>query len=362
MIPQAAPALRVNRYRHDIDQAVAAVLGGRSYILGETVERFENAFAVAAGSQHCVGVGSGTDALALGLRALAIGVGDEVITTALTAPATAQAILQCGASLRFADVDAATRCIDPDSVAALFSSRTTAIVAVHLHGHPCDLYALAELAERHGVALVEDCAQSHGAMLDGRHVGTFGAFAAYSFYPTKNLGCIGDGGAVVTDDAALADKIRCLRNYGFTGDDRISRVLAYNSRLDEIQAAILLALLPRLAEGNEERRQIAARYRRALSGAQIDLPVDTPGDVYHQFAITSKRRNELAAHLRRAGIATAVHYTPPLHHHPAFASDHSNRLPVTETLADTLLSLPIQPEVAGATAEHVAAAILGFTN
>lgn len=362
MIPQASPAKRILRYRQEIDEAVAAVLEEGSYVLGAKLEAFESDFAQSAGRRHCIGVGSGTDALALALRGLGIGSGREVITTALTAPATAQAVLHCGASLRFVDVDAVTRCIDPSCVAAAINARTAAIIAVHLFGYPCDMPALASLAERHGLVLIEDCAQSHGATLQGRLLGTFGHAACYSFYPTKNLGCVGDGGAVVTDDGALAQRIRSLRNYGFEGQSRISDVLGFNSRLDDIQAAILSALLPHLKKGNDERRAIAARYRKGLRSTKLGMPPDDPGCVYHQFAITCAERDALRACLRRGGIDSAVHYTPALHHHPAFLSSDAAHLPITDGLAATLLSLPIQPEIAGPAVEQTVAAVIEFAS
>ncbi|WP_430913426.1 DegT/DnrJ/EryC1/StrS family aminotransferase [Methylobacterium sp. sgz302541] len=362
MIPQAAPARRIARFRAEIDAAVASVLGGDSYILGEAVESFERAFAEEAGAAHCVGVASGTDAIALGLRALGIGPGDEVIVPAMTFVGTAQAVLHCGALPRLVDVDPATRCIDVAAAAAAVGPHTAAIVPVHLFGHPAPMPALMELAGRHGLAVVEDCAQSHGASLDGRPLGGFGHAAAYSFYPTKNLGCVGDGGAVATNDARLAARLRALRNYGFDGPERISRVCGFNSRLDAIQAAILSVLLPHLRAGNAERLEIAARYRAALpAAAGLALPPDHGACVYHQFAITHPERDRLAAHLAAAGIGTAVHYTPGLHRHPVFAEAASGPLPVTDALADTLLSLPIQPEIAAEAPEAVAAALGTFS-
>lgn len=357
MIPQAAPPLRIARYRREIDAAIARVLSGPSYILGEAVAAFEAAFGQAAGGGHCVGVASGTDALALALRALGIGPGDEVLLPALTFAGTAQAILHCGASPVFVEVDEATRCLDPAAAARAIGPHTRALVPVHLFGHPADMPALMALADRHGLAVVEDCAQSHGATLEGRALGSFGHAAAYSFYPTKNLGGVGDGGAVVTADPALAERLRRLRHYGFAGGERVSGAIGFNSRLDEIQAAILLALLPHLAQANAERRASAARYRALLAGAGIGLPPENEGGVYHQFAVTVPDRDGLRRRLDAAGIGTAVHYAPGLHRHPAFIEGARTPLPVTEALADSLLSLPIQPEVATGREERVAEAI-----
>lgn len=362
MIPQAAPPRRIARFRREVAAAITGVLDGPGYILGAAVAAFEREFAAHAGRAHGVGVASGTDAIALALRALGVGRGDEVILPALTFSGTAQAVLHCGAVPRFADVDPVTRCLDPGAAVARVTPRTAAIVPVHLFGHPADMPALMALAERHGLAVVEDCAQSHGASLGGRALGTFGHAAAYSFYPTKNLGCAGDGGAVLTDDPDLAARLRSLRNYGFEGGERISRALGFNSRLDEVQAAILSALLPHLAAGNGERRAIAVRYRDLLPPG-IGLPPDDPGCVYHQFAVTHPDRDGLMRHLARRGVGTAIHYAPPLHQHPAFAgsADTDAPLPVTDALAASLLSLPIQPEVATTDAvARVAGAVQDF--
>lgn len=358
MIPQAAPSRRIARFRAEVDCAVAAVIGGDAYILGETVEAFEHAFAQAVDAPHCVGVASGTDAIALALRALGIGPGDEVIVPALTFAGTAQAVLQCGALPRLVDVDPASRCLDPKAAAEAVGPRTAAIVPVHLFGHPADMAALTALARQHGLVVVEDCAQSHGAMLDGRPLGSFGHAAAYSFYPTKNLGGIGDGGAVTIADPALAARLRALRNYGFDGSERISRGYGVNARLDALQAAILHALLPHLRTGNAERRDIARRYRAVLSETGCGLPPDAPGAVYHQFAITHPERDRFRQHLSEAGISTAIHYAPGLHRHPAFAEGARSPCPVTDTLAGSLLSLPIQPEIAAEAPDAVAAALM----
>lgn len=361
MIPQAAPYRRIARFRAGVDAAIARVADSEQYILGRAVEEFEAAFAASAHRRHAVGVASGTDALALALRALGIGPGDEVIVPALTFAGSAHAVLQCGATLRLVDVDPHTRCIDPDAVAAAIGPRTTAVMPVHLHGHPADMPALMAIAERYRLVVVEDCAQSHGATLDGRALGTFGHAAAYSFYPTKNLGALGDGGAVTTDDVELAERIRSLRHYGFGRGESVSRTIGFNSRLDELQAAILLSLLPHLADGNRERRVIAARYRERLRDCPgLGLPPDSAGSVHHQFAITHPDRDGLRRHLAEAGIGSAVHYSPGLHRHPAFAHAAASPLAVCDRLASTLLSLPIQPEIAADTVDAIADAVLSF--
>lgn len=347
LIPQAAPQLRFARFRREVDEAIARVLEGSTYILGDAVARFEQAFAHYSGRAYCVGVASGTDALALALRALGIGPGQEVIVPALTFVGSAQAVLHCGAAPRLVDVDATTRCIDPDAVEAAIGHKTAAIIPVHLFGHPCDMPRLAAIAERHNLALLEDCAQSHGATLAGRPLGTFGQAGAYSFYPTKNLGCLGDGGAIVTNDEMLAIRLRRLRNYGFAEGERVSGGIGFNSRLDEIQAAVLEALLPRLDAANQERRAAAASYRMCLrNDPDVTLPPDDPGSVYHQFAVEHRERERFAAFLRDAGLNSAVHYTPGLHRHPFFGGAQTGAFPVTDRLASRLLSLPIQPELA----------------
>ena len=356
-IPQAAPALRIARYRAEVDAAIAAMLEGPSYILGPAVEAFESSFARYIGVRHGVGVSSGTEALLLILRALDIGPGDEVITTALTAAGTAQAILLCGATPRFADVDPVSRCLDPGAVEAAVNPRTAAILPVHLYGFPADMMRLSEIASKNGLALVEDCAQAHGTEIAGRRAGSFGQAAAFSFYPTKNLGAAGDAGAAVCNDPALAEKLRRLRNLGWD-ENRVSHFAAGNARLDEIQAAILLALLPHLDEGNAERRAIAAQYRNRLQQPGLGLPADAAGAIYHQFAITYDRRDDLRAFLAANGIGTAIHYDPPLHLQPAFTGTRAGALPVTERLSKTLVSLPVQPEIAAGQTDHIAGLVV----
>jgi dTDP-3-amino-3,4,6-trideoxy-alpha-D-glucose transaminase len=359
MIPQAAPMLRLQRYREAAESAVARVLSGSSLILGPAVDLFEAAFAEYTGLAHVVGVNSGTDAIAFSLRALGVGEGDEVITTALTAAGTAHAILHCGATPRFVDVDPATWVLDPEAVGAAIGPRTRAIVLVHLYGYPGPARVLRDLARQRGILLVEDCAQAHGTFLEEGGAGTFGDAAAYSFYPTKNLGSAGDGGAVATNNPDVAARVRALRSYGWTGQDRVSSTVGFNSRLDEIQAAILTELLPHLPEGNAERREGAAYYRDRFNGLPLGLPSDAAGAVYHQFAITHPQRDRLADILRKDfGIGTAVHYTPPLHLQPAFQGAGRPSLPHTERLARELLSLPIQPELVGPHGIQIADAVV----
>jgi dTDP-4-amino-4,6-dideoxygalactose transaminase len=356
MIPQAAPMLRIARYRTQVDAAVARVLDGGTAIGGAEVAKFEAAFAAFCGVGHAIGCGNGTDALILALRAAGIGPGDEVVTVALTAHGTAQAIRLIGAIPVFVEVDALTRTMDPAAAAAAITSRTAAMIPVHLYGQMASMPALAALAAQHGLFLLEDCAQAHGAEMAGRKAGSWGHAAAFSFYPTKNLGAVGDGGAVVTQDASLAERIRSQSNYGWTDARRISDVVAGNSRLDTIQAAILSALLPYLADAIAERRAIAAALHAGIGEAAV-LPHWDDGAVWHQFVICHPARDVLAASLARDGIGTAVHYTPPLHRQPAFHRGGQLPLPVTERLAAEVLSLPIQPEVAGPAIQSIVDAV-----
>jgi len=358
LIPQAAPALRFARFREAIEPRILGVLGGSQYILGAEVARFEKDFAAYLGVRHCIGVNSGTDAMMLALRALDLGAGDEVLTVSLTAAGTVMPVLHVNATPQFVDVDPRTRCIDLDLLEAAITSRSRAILPVHLHGFPVDMPRLIEIAHRHGLAVIEDCAQAHGARVGGRFAGAFGDAAIFSFYPTKNLGCIGDGGAVVTNDDRVAERVRALRELGWQDRRRISSALGYNSRLDELQAAVLNALLPHLDDYNRERVAIADEYRRLLDPTSLELPPTHRGAVYHQFAVTAPMRDLLRSELRsRADIDTAVHYEIPLHRQPLFAPFASRPLPATERLAETMLSLPIQPEVANGKISYVAEAV-----
>lgn len=361
MIPQAAPRQRIARFREAIAEAINGVVDSDTYILGEPVEAFEAQFAGSAGCRHAIGVSSGTEALTLALRALGVGLGDEVVLPSLTFAGSAQAVLQCGALPRFADVDPQTRCLDPAAAAAAIGPRTVAVMPVHLFGHPADMPAFMALAERYGLVVVEDCAQAHGASLGGRALGSFGHAAAFSFYPTKNLGCIGDGGAVTTNDARIAARVRSLRNYGFAPEERISRELGFNARLDTLQATILSVLLPHCDAGNAERRELARGYRERLAGqVGLGLPPDAEGAVYHQFTVTHRDRDGLRQHLAASGIGTAIHYAPGLHRHPAFLEGAITPLPATDALSDSLLSLPAQPEIALPHLDVIAQAVREF--
>jgi dTDP-4-amino-4,6-dideoxygalactose transaminase len=340
-----------------VREAIARVTNRAWYVLGPEVEAFEREFALACGAPHAVGVGNGTDALALVLRALGIGAGDEVITTPLSAAYTALAIVMVGARPVFADIDPVRMTLDPVTAERAITERTVALLPVHLYGQPADANALAALAKRKGLALIEDCCQAHLATCAGQAVGTFGVAGAFSFYPTKNLGALGDGGAVITRDASLAERIKRLRNGGQT--DRYHHVEAgVNSRLDELQAAILRARLPLLAERTARRRLLADRYRTALADCQVAVPPEIDrGHVYHLFPIRTERRTRLQDRLGASGIETLVHYPIALPQQPAFASASPATCPQAVKAANEVLSLPLYPTLSIEAVESIAAIV-----
>ena len=341
--------------------AVDRVLNSGWFVLGPEVDAFEREFAAAAGAGHAVGVGTGTDAIALALRALGIGPGDEVITTPLSAAYTALAIVMAGAQPVFADIDASRLTIDPQAIAAAITPRTRAIVPVHLYGQPADMTTIAQIARAHSLAIVEDCCQAHLATCSGEPVGTIGAAGAFSFYPTKNLAALGDGGAVVTNDSALAERIKRLRNGGQT-DRYHHQEPGVNSRLDELQAAILRARLPFLPRWTARRRELAADYRRLLSDAPVAVPaVHDSGHVYHLFTVLAPggggARAALQQHLAAAGVDTLVHYPIPINRQPAFAHLPPAACRCADDVSGRVLSLPIHPALDGSAVAAVAAAI-----
>jgi dTDP-3-amino-3,4,6-trideoxy-alpha-D-glucose transaminase len=348
VIPQAAPGLRIARYRNEIDAAIARVVGKGQYILGPECENFEELFARYLGASFVIGVNSGTDAISLALRAVGVEAGQEVIVPAMTAPATAVAIQRIGGVVSFADVDPTTRALSPAALENAISPRTAAVVVVHLHGAPAPLSDIRRVAERHHLAVIEDCAQAHGVMIDGRHAGTLSDAAAFSFYPTKNLGALGDGGAVVVHARDQAERVRRLRNYG-RSETGVVEFGGMNSRLDEVQASVLSALLPHLETDNAQRRVSARRYDEALAPlvarGRVQSPPGLAGAVYHQYAIEVPERNRIRHALLLRGVQTAIHYSPALHRHRAFSSAEPPDCPVADRLADSLLSLPIQPEI-----------------
>jgi dTDP-3-amino-3,4,6-trideoxy-alpha-D-glucose transaminase len=326
--------------------AIDRVIARGWFVLGPELSAFEGEFAGATGATHAVGVGTGTDALAIALRALGIGPGDEVITSPLSAAYTALAIMMAGARPVFADIDADRLTLDPAATAAAITPRTAAILPVHLYGQAADMAALEALALRHNLAIVEDCCQAHLATCDGRPVGSFGAAAAYSFYPTKNLGALGDGGALTTGDAGLAARAKRLRNGGQT--DRYHHgEFGVNSRLDEMQAAVLRARLPLLPAWTAQRRLLARHYRARLEGtsAVVVPPELDAGHVYHLFPVRSTTRDALQARLREAGIETLIHYPVPIPRQPALLSQQPADCPIADRVCTEILSLPLHPSL-----------------
>lgn len=351
------------RLQAEIDAALGRVAAGGRYILGDEVAAFESEFAAYLGVDHAVGVASGTDAVMLALRACDVGPGDEVITVSHTAVATVAAIELCGATPCLVDIDAATFTMAPAALEAAITPRTKAVVVVHLYGNPADMDAILPIARAHGLAVIEDCAQAHGARYCGRMVGALGDVAAFSFYPTKNLAALGDGGAVATNRPEIADRLRQLRQYGWR-ERYISEIPGVNSRLDELQAAVLRVRLCRLDEENDARRRLAAAYRQALAGLSVTTPYARPDDkhVYHLYVIQTERRDALQAHLTRQGIGTAIHYLVPVHRQPAYTrlGYGPGSLPATEAAAREILSLPLYPDLPPDAVATVAGAIAGF--
>jgi dTDP-3-amino-3,4,6-trideoxy-alpha-D-glucose transaminase len=355
--------------RAEIDAAIARVLDSGRFILGEEVAAFERAFAAFVGVPHAVGCGSGTDAIALALRAAGGRPGDAAILPANACVPVIAAVRQAGLEPRLADVDPATLTLDPASAGRACTKETRFVIAVHLYGGVADLDALDDLARSSGLTLIEDCAQSHGAEWRGRRTGAFGAAAAFSFYPTKNLGACGDGGAVATADADVAARLRELRQYGWTRRDYSERE-GWNSRLDELQAAILAAKLPGVDAENARRRRIAERYDAALDGLPVRRLAVRPGSVpaRHLYPIRisggegAGRRDALREHLARRGVETGIHYPLPLHLQPAYAflGHRAGDFPVAEEACATVLSLPIHAGLSDEDAAFVAAAVREF--
>ena len=342
-----------------IREAMRRVVDRGWFILGPEVDAFEQEFAAASGAAHAVSVGNGTDALALALRAMGIGPGDEVITSPLSAAFSALAIMMAGATPVFADIDPDRLTMDPAAAAAAVTSRTAALMPVHLYGQPADMVALSDLARRRNLAILEDACQAHLATCAGRPVGAFGAAAAFSFYPTKNLGALGDGGAIVTNDAAFAGKMKRLRNGGQEGKYHHVE-FGVNSRLDDLQAAIMRARLPFLAAWTARRRALADLYRRELASAAVTVPPECdPGHVYHLFPVLSGSREALQAHLAGAGVGTLVHYPTALPQQPAFAAYPAD-CPVAARVASQVCSLPLHPHLSDADARIVADAVRAF--
>ncbi|HWQ53037.1 MAG TPA: DegT/DnrJ/EryC1/StrS family aminotransferase [Bryobacteraceae bacterium] len=343
---------------NELQEAAAAVVASGWYILGPRVRQFEAGFAAFCGAPHCVGVGNGTDALELALRAVGAGPGDHVAAVANAGGYGTAAILATGAEPRYVDVEPAGMSMDPRSLAAAITPRTRAVIVTHLYGYMADMPSLLEAAG--GLPVIEDCAQAHGARLGGRHAGTWGAIGCFSFYPTKNLGALGDGGALVCSDGELAARLGALRQYGWTSKYTAGVPRGRNSRLDEMQAAILLTKLPYLEGWNRRRREIAESYGKALTGLGLELPpVCGTRSATHLYVVRSPRRDALREALGATGIGTDIHYPVPDHRQPA-AVGHSwaaVSLPVTERCCREALTLPCFPEMTGEEVRRVIDAV-----
>ena len=347
-VPPFSLSQQINDLGADLEEAVLQVLRSGQYIGGAQLNAFEDAFATSVDTSHAVGCNSGTDALILALRALEIGPGDEVITCSFSFFATAEAISAVGATPVFVDVDPATYLIDLDRIEAAITPATKALMPVHLFGRPVDMTRLMAIAEAHRLNVVEDCAQATGARWNGQPVGSFGDVGCFSFFPTKNLGAAGDGGAATTCDAGLAQTMRELAVHGMP-KRYLHTALGYNSRLDAIQAAVLNVKLPHLADWVRRRSAIAARYREQLAGLQgLSLPSDEPGHSWNQFVVrVSSDRDAFKQILQDSGVSTIIYYPIPIHSQPAYAHlrQQTGPLPITEQLCQQVLSLPIFPEL-----------------
>jgi dTDP-4-amino-4,6-dideoxygalactose transaminase len=346
--------------REEILQCIGRVLDSGTIILGPETEAFESEFAAMSGVEYAIGVASGTDALILGLRACGVQSGDEVITVANTAVPTASAIRAIGAIPVFADVSDDTLLMDPVQVESLITPRTRVLLPVHLYGQIARMQELQAIAERNHLRILEDCAHAHGATLDGQHAGTFGDVGCFSFYPTKNIGALGDAGLCITNRPELASRIRELRMYGFDRH-RIALCDGLNSRLDEIQAAILRVRLRHFAGNQQRRHAIARRYSERLQGLPVTLPVpdERRQHAWHQFVIRSQNRSALIESFRRNEIGWGIHYEYCLHRMPAFAGffDQTKSLPITEKAACEILSLPVSPELTDEECDRVILAL-----
>jgi len=349
--------------KDELEAAIAGIIENSSFVMGPAVKELESDFAVFCGTRFAIGCSSGTSALHLALEALGIGPGDEVITIPHTFIATVEAVSQCGAKPVFVDIDPETYTMDPTLVERAITPRTKAIIPVHLYGHPTDMDPIIEIAREHGLKVVEDCAQAHGAEYKGRRVGSIGDIGCFSFFPAKNLGAFGDAGAVVTDDEELARKVRLLRNHGREAKYE-HEMIGFNERIDTFHAAILKVKLKYLDGWNESRRLNAMRYKQELDNSGVQVPVEKAWakHVYHLYVIRHPNRDALAAHLKEAGIATGIHYPLPLHLQPAYAflGHKKGDFPATEEAARTILSLPMYPELTAAQVAQVAQAVKSF--
>ena len=349
----------------EVDAAVLAALDSTAFVLGPRVAEFEARFADYVGAAHAIGVNSGTSALHLALLAAGVGRGDEVITTPLTFIATAAAIDYTGATPVFVDIDPVTRNIDPALIEAAITPRTKAVMPVHLHGLPADLPAIRAITDRHDIALIEDAAQAHGAAVDGRAVGATGTLGCFSFYPGKNLGAYGEAGAVVTNDASLAELVRVQRDWGARSKYEHD-LKGFNYRMEGIQGAVLGVKMGHIERWTEARRNIAARYDELLGSSGLGLPIEPKGyrHVYHVYAVRSRRRDALQTHLEEQGIQSGIHYPIPVHLQKAFAElgRTIGDFPLAEAAADEMLSIPMYPEMPDEHVERVAAVLCSWAD
>jgi dTDP-4-amino-4,6-dideoxygalactose transaminase len=373
MIPFVDLQAQYRAIKREVDEAIGRVVESAVFVLGREVEAFEEAFAAYLGAKFCVGVNSGTAAIQLAVTACGVGAGDEVLVPANTFFATAEAVSTAGATPVFVDADPVSYNIDPDKIEAAITPRTRAIIPVHLYGQAADLDRVFEIAARHDLSVIEDAAQAHGSLYKGRRVGAFGRANCFSFYPGKNLGAYGEGGAVVTDDAEVARRVRLLRDHGSERKYRHD-IVGYNFRLEAIQGAVLNVKLKYLDGWNDLRRAHAARYRELLSdlggdaetamGGALTLPQELPyaRHIYHLYVVQTEARDGLQKHLTAAGIQTGIHYPVPVHLQPAYASlgHQAGDFPETESQAARLLSLPMFPELTGAQIERVAEVVRAF--
>lgn len=343
------PQAQFQSYQQEILDAVTRVCEKGPYVLGPEVEAFESEFAAYHNVKYCIGVGSGTDALALTMRAFAIGPGDEVITVSHTALATAAAIVMAGATPVLVDIEEDYYTIDPAKIAAAITPKTKAIIPVHLYGQSCDMDAIMAIAKKHKLRVIEDCAQAHGAIYQGSKVGTIGDAGCFSFYPTKNLGAIGDGGGVITNNTQISDRLRRLRQYGWD-HSRVSQEPGVVSRLDELQAAILRIKLRHLDSDNLKRQELARQYKVLLGESELLLPLERSDcqHVYHLYVVRSDDRDALKSRLAQNGVEAGIHYTHPVHMHPGYTDKiriSVGGLGVTEKIVKEILTLPIYPEL-----------------
>lgn len=360
MIPVFDISKQHNQIRQELVKAMEEVLDGGWYILGKEVAAFEKEFSAFVGTSHAVGVASGTDALYIALKALDIGPGDEVITVSHTAVATVAAIVQTGATPVLVDICEESYTMDPSHLPGAISARTKAIIPVHLYGQAADMDTILAVAENKGISVIEDCAQAHGALYKGKKVGSIGLMGAFSFYPTKNLGAMGDGGIIVTCDENMARKICLLRQYGWQ-ERYISTVSGTNSRLDEIQAAILRIKLKYLDTWNKKRHELAELYGNLLSPVRKPAELADRMHVYHLYVVATPQRKELMDYLKGRGIGTAIHYPVPIHLQGGYNQlIRCGKLPVTEKVSAQIISLPMYPELTAGEIKEISDSINEF--